>query len=116
MYELWGRVMTNKIDIEQVNALMKGLPESALKLCPDDTQLIFLTASLPPVITEGNFPRSVAILCLICRRVAVVFNQLATEFEEATSYYGRRAVVNYTQTLYYSLRKSWLRRLLDRWM
>jgi hypothetical protein len=70
-----------KLDLEAINAIMKGLPESALRLCPDDTALIFLTQSLPVSVSEANAKRTIAILSLVCRKVAINFNELAAEQE-----------------------------------
>lgn len=68
--------------LDEINATLKNLPSTVINLMPDDAALVFLTNSLPAAVTEANAKTAIAILSLICRRVAVLFNDMASAQEE----------------------------------
>lgn len=74
--------MKQKLDLDGINKLIGGLPQAALSLMPDDRPLLFLTSKIPIPVTEGNAQLAVDVMGLLCRRLAVVFNGLADEFEK----------------------------------
>lgn len=71
-----------KIDLETMNAHIKGLPQTALSLMPDDAALILLVQLIPSPVTQENAKKTMIILSLICRKVAQAFNDLASEQEK----------------------------------
>lgn len=70
-----------KIDLDKMNAHIKGLPQTALSLMPDDAVLIFLVGLIPSPVTQENAKQTMVIMSLVCRRVALAFNDLAAEQE-----------------------------------
>lgn len=74
--------MKHKPDLDGINKIIGGLPQAALSLMPDDRPLKFLTANIPIPVTEENAQLSIDVMGLLCRRLAVLFNGLADEFEK----------------------------------
>lgn len=70
------------MDLDAINATIRGLPQAALKLAPDDLVLIYIVGSIPTTVSKENAKETMISLSLLCRRLGVVFNELASEQEK----------------------------------
>lgn len=69
------------MDLDTINGIVGDMPNTALKLMPDDATLLFLVDLLPCPVTKENARTMLIIMALICRRLSRAFDEMATEQE-----------------------------------
>lgn len=67
---------------EEVKELFSGLPSAARTLVPDDYVINMLCRQAEAELAKDNVSDYVAIMSLLCRRIAVMFDKMAAEQEE----------------------------------
>lgn len=70
-------------DLKAFNEQMRSLPQAAATLVPDDPILPFLTSQIKDVTTEDEAKDMTRLLCLVSRRLAIVFDDMAEQMEKA---------------------------------
>lgn len=70
------------MNLEQINTIIKGLPESASKLAPDDLIIQSLVSQFPAEVTEENKVAVIVSIVQLCYRLGTVFHRLAEEQEK----------------------------------
>lgn len=70
------------MDLDTINGIVGDMPNTALKLMPDDAALLFLVNLLPRPVTKDNARTMLIIMALICRRLSQAFEEMAAEQEK----------------------------------